>query len=117
LFVSSTDEPIDDEYRIYFGQALIKTSFKSGMLKIHFLEGKLPLIYTNITCLKKIGNGNKVKKKIDTSEEVIVYFRGKCKRNKIELFNYKNYKDFHFESFNDKNYKDLYFELDNDINI
>ncbi len=99
LFIPSTDELIEDEYRIFFGKALINTSFKSGMLEINFIESNLPAIYTNVNCLKKIGNGNKVKKRIDTNDSVMAYFRGRCKENK-------------FESFNDRNYKDLYFELD-----
>lgn len=96
LFISSSDEPVDDKMGIYFGQAVINSSFKPGMLEIQFKNSKLPVIYTNVNCLKKIRNGSRAKKKIDTNDRITVYFRGSFKGKKIIPFNDKNYKDLCF---------------------
>ena len=56
--------------------------------------------YRRVNSLKKISNGRKVKKYIDTKESVITYFRGVYKKGTNK-----------FEPYNDKYFKDLYFEI------
>lgn len=102
LFVSSDKKPEDDAFGIFYGDAIIKTcEFNKDMIEITFLNSSLPTIYTNIDSLKKISNGGKVKKYINTNRSIATYFRGIYKHKKSK-----------FEPYNDKYFKDLYFEIE-----
>lgn len=104
LFISSENMPDEDVFGIFYGKAVINTYvFKQNMIEITYLNSSLPKIYTNVNCMRKISNGNEVKKYIDTNKSVITYFRGIYKQGENK-----------FEPFNDKYYKDLSFEFDNE---
>lgn len=101
LFFSSNKVPEDGAFGIFYGDAKIKKcEFNTDMIEITYLNSPLPSIYTNINSLKKIGNGAKARKCINTDKSVKVYFRGIYKSKKGK-----------FEPYNDKYFKDLYFEI------
>jgi len=102
LFSSSNKVPEDGAFGIFYGDAKIKKcGFNKDMIEITYLNSSLPSIYTNIDSLKKISNGAKAMKYINTNKSVKTYFRGIYKSKKGK-----------FEPYNDKYFKDLYFEIE-----
>ena len=102
LFSSSNKVPEDGAFGIFYGDAKIKKcGFNKDMIEITYLNSSLPSIYTNIDSLKKISNGAKAMKYINTNKSVKTYFRGIYKTKKGK-----------FEPYNDKYFRDLYFEIE-----
>lgn len=103
IFTSSNRDVEYNRFGIYYGSATVKKcSFNKEMIEIIYDNSELPKIYTSIESLKKVSNGNLIKKMINKENTVVTYFRGTP-----VLENEKK----KFLSFNDKFYKDIYFEI------
>lgn len=97
LFISSDTTLEDGTFGIFFGKAIINTSFKSDVVEITFCGSSFPKIYTNINSLKRIRNGLRIKELIDTNETFEVYFRGTFANNTLNAYNDRFFKDLSFE--------------------
>lgn len=96
--LDATNTPIKNQLGVYFGKATIKTFYKNEeMVEIKFNNSIFPPIYTNKDILFKSYYGKRIKKYVDSTTVLNVYFRGHLD-SKWHAYNKKAYKDLYFTS-------------------